>query len=169
MDNIEKINHPEHYGGENNPYEAIKVIDAWELNFSLGNAVKYISRAGKKHEGNKLEDLKKAAWYLENEIKKHTVDKQAPQIEKIKPLIFGNTNPNEKVELFLKSNQKQYSFDWYFNPYDYQNLIPIIYQRAIEVFREKTGHKDACFSGILKIIRLSSNAEMHRLIGDVSF
>ena len=42
------INHPPHYGGEDDPYEAIKVIDAWRLGFSLGNTVKYISRAGKK-------------------------------------------------------------------------------------------------------------------------
>lgn len=64
----EKINHPAHYGGADNPYEAIKVIDAWQLNFSLGNTVKYISRAGKK--GSKLEDLRKAAWYLQHEIER---------------------------------------------------------------------------------------------------
>jgi hypothetical protein len=34
--------------GDSNPYEAIKVIEAWDLDFNLGNAVKYISRAGKK-------------------------------------------------------------------------------------------------------------------------
>ena len=59
----EKVNDPDHYGGENNPYESIKVIEAWELNFHLGNVVKYISRAGKKSE-NSIEDLKKAEWYL---------------------------------------------------------------------------------------------------------
>lgn len=59
----EKVNHPDHYGGENNPYEAIKVIEAWDLNFHLGNVVKYISRAGKKSKNN-VEDLKKAEWYL---------------------------------------------------------------------------------------------------------
>ena len=38
----EHVNHPDHYQfGENNEYEAIKVIDAWELGFSLGNTVKY--------------------------------------------------------------------------------------------------------------------------------
>jgi hypothetical protein len=61
------VNHPKHYGGADNPYEAIKVIEAWELGFCLGNTVKYISRAGKKTPG-KLEDLKKAAWYLAREI-----------------------------------------------------------------------------------------------------
>lgn len=43
------IDHPDHYGGKDNPYEAIKVIEAWDLGFCLGNAVKYISRAGKKN------------------------------------------------------------------------------------------------------------------------
>lgn len=60
------VNHPSHYGGEDNPYEAIKVIEAWELGFNLGNVVKYLSRAGKK--GDTLEDLRKAAWYLQREI-----------------------------------------------------------------------------------------------------
>ncbi len=59
----EKVNHPDHYGGESDPYEAIKVIEAWDLNFHLGNVVKYISRAGKKSKNN-VEDLKKAEWYL---------------------------------------------------------------------------------------------------------
>ena len=60
----EKVDHPDHYGGENNPYEAIKVIEAWGLDFHLGNVVKYISRAGKKSE-NVLEDMQKAKWYLD--------------------------------------------------------------------------------------------------------
>lgn len=62
----EAVNHPQRYGGENNQYEAIKVIEAWELDFCLGNTVKYISRAGKKD--NIVQDLKKAKWYLERKI-----------------------------------------------------------------------------------------------------
>jgi hypothetical protein len=62
------VNHPLHYGGADNPYEAIKVIEAWSLGFCLGNAVKYISRAGKKHGSEELEDLKKARWYIDREI-----------------------------------------------------------------------------------------------------
>ena len=65
----ETVNHPDHYGGDT-VYEAIKVIEAWQLGFCLGNAVKYIARAGKK--GNRLEDLRKAAWYLQREIDKET-------------------------------------------------------------------------------------------------
>lgn len=65
---MNKVNHPEHYGGKDNQYEAIKVIEAWELGFCLGNVIKYISRAGKKDDI--LQDLKKAKWYLDREIKK---------------------------------------------------------------------------------------------------
>jgi hypothetical protein len=60
------VDHPSHYGGADNPYEAIKVIEAWKLGFNLGNAVKYVSRAGKK--GSLIEDLEKAVWYLQREI-----------------------------------------------------------------------------------------------------
>ena len=62
----DNVNHPAHYGGRDNPYEAIKVIEAWQLGFCLGNVVKYISRA--EHKGNAVEDLKKAAWYLNRRI-----------------------------------------------------------------------------------------------------
>jgi hypothetical protein len=65
----EMVNHPEHYQfGKNNVYEAIKVIEAWDLDFHLGNTVKYISRAGKKDPMKELEDLTKAKWYLERKI-----------------------------------------------------------------------------------------------------
>jgi hypothetical protein len=60
------VNHPAHYGGADDPYEAIKVIEALGLCFHLGNAFKYIARAGKK--GSEIEDLKKAAWYLQRRI-----------------------------------------------------------------------------------------------------
>lgn len=67
-DSKEAVNHPAHYGGAANPYEAIKVIEAWDLGFCLGNTVKYISRAGKKSSATIVEDLKKARWYLDRRI-----------------------------------------------------------------------------------------------------
>lgn len=91
---IEEVNHPLHYGGKDNPYEAIKVIEAWQLGFCLGNTVKYVARAGKKvfvprrsdtrptdlqaqltaYTGEAresiLRDLKKAQWYLNREIER---------------------------------------------------------------------------------------------------
>jgi hypothetical protein len=70
----EAVEHPNHYGGADNVYEAIKVIEAWKLNFALGSAVKYICRAGKKdlagaskHEAA-IVDLKKAHFYIGLEI-----------------------------------------------------------------------------------------------------
>ena len=59
------VNHPSHYNS--GKFETIDVIEDWRLGFNLGNAVKYISRCEHKH--SKLEDLRKAAWYLEREIK----------------------------------------------------------------------------------------------------
>ncbi len=59
------INSPSHYA-EGRQYEPIAVIEDWELGYRLGNALKYISRAGRKQDA--LEDLKKAAWYLQREI-----------------------------------------------------------------------------------------------------
>jgi hypothetical protein len=67
---MENVNHPSHYGGKENVYEAIKVIEAWNLGFCLGNVVKYISRAGKKNNNTLIQDLEKAKWYLNREIEK---------------------------------------------------------------------------------------------------
>ena len=64
----DQVNHPQHYGGSDNIYEAIKVIEAHHLNFCLGNAIKYILRAGKKDD--LLQDLRKAKFYLDREIDK---------------------------------------------------------------------------------------------------
>jgi len=59
------VNHPEHYkvGG----IETIDFIEAKQLSYNLGNVVKYLTRAD--HKGNRLQDLQKAQWYLEREIK----------------------------------------------------------------------------------------------------
>ena len=67
----EMVNHPNHYGGEDNPYEVIKVCEAWGLDKDayIFNVVKYVARAGKKDQAKDLEDLKKAAFYLERKIK----------------------------------------------------------------------------------------------------
>jgi hypothetical protein len=67
---VEKIQHPQHYGGKDNPYEVIKVLAAWGLVESayLWNAVKYIARAGKKNKDEYVTDLKKAIFYINAEI-----------------------------------------------------------------------------------------------------
>jgi hypothetical protein len=63
----EEVEHPSHYGGDTT-YETIKVIEAWDLGFHLGNAVKYISRAGKKDPKQIVTDLEKARFYLNRQI-----------------------------------------------------------------------------------------------------
>jgi hypothetical protein len=67
--NKEMVNHPDHYQfGKENTYEVIKVIEALEMDFHLGNTFKYIARAGKKGTDKEIQDLKKALWYLERKI-----------------------------------------------------------------------------------------------------
>lgn len=62
----ERVDHPAHYGGSDNPHEPIKIIEHYGLGFCLGNAIKYILRAPNK--GAQIEDFKKARWYLDREI-----------------------------------------------------------------------------------------------------
>jgi Protein of unknwon function (DUF3310) len=61
----EQVNNPTHYQGAAG-LDAITVIEAFGLGFSLGNTVKYILRAGRKD--GAVRDLEKAAWYLAREI-----------------------------------------------------------------------------------------------------
>lgn len=67
------VSHPPHYKA--NGIEAIDVIEAFGLGFHLGNAVKYILRAGRK--GDAVEDLKKARWYLDREISRRSAGRTA--------------------------------------------------------------------------------------------
>ena len=61
----DNVNNPSHYN--TGTIEVITVIEGWKLNFNLGNAIKYIGRC--EHKNNKEEDIKKAIWYLERELK----------------------------------------------------------------------------------------------------
>lgn len=63
---MDNVNHPTHYNhGE---IEAIDVIEDWNLNFNLGSTIKYINRHP--YKGKPIEDLKKAAWFLNREIER---------------------------------------------------------------------------------------------------
>lgn len=78
----EGVDHPSHYGGKDNVYEAIKVIEAWGLNFNLGSVLKYVSRAGKKPGEELLKDLEKAEWYVRREIERLSREVRASEDEK---------------------------------------------------------------------------------------
>ena len=78
----EKIDHPSHYGGKDNPYEVIKILEnvlseEGFIGFCLGNAFKYMARAKEKYGGNEeCQDYKKSEWYFKymNEfIERHRV------------------------------------------------------------------------------------------------
>lgn len=64
----EQVNHPDHYHRDTT--EVIDIIEAWDLNFSRGNVLKYLARAGHKDSSRELEDLEKAQWYLNREIER---------------------------------------------------------------------------------------------------
>lgn len=102
MSSKEMVNHPQHYGGKDNPYEAIKVIDAWELDFCLGNTVKYIARNGKKGSDTAIQDLKKAAWYLNHKIE--MLESLCQKLKDTHDEIVANTEKNAQllVEQILK-------------------------------------------------------------------
>ncbi|MCF8339778.1 MAG: DUF3310 domain-containing protein [Chitinophagaceae bacterium] len=74
----QEVNHPEYYGGEDNPYEVIKVCEAWGLDKDayLFNVVKYVARAGKKNPDKEIEDLTKAIVYLNFKINKLNAGKK---------------------------------------------------------------------------------------------
>lgn len=73
-ENFDSVNRPKHYT-EGRKFEPIEVIEDWNLGFCMGNALKYISRSGRKTSGTlsdkekEIEDLNKAIWYINRRIK----------------------------------------------------------------------------------------------------
>lgn len=65
-DMYNQVNSPTHYNV--GKIEVIEAIEEWKLNFNLGNAIKYIARC--EHKENKKQDLEKAKWYIERELRK---------------------------------------------------------------------------------------------------
>ena len=70
------LSRPAHYGGEDNPFEAIKIIHHYNLNFNLGNIIKYTLRCGKKDEA--IKELEKIKQYADFEIQRlnKTIDNE---------------------------------------------------------------------------------------------
>lgn len=73
------VNHPNHY--TDGKIEVIEFIEDKKLNFHRGNAVKYIARAGKKYKDKEIEDLQKAIWYLEREIKRLAAEQNTQNLK----------------------------------------------------------------------------------------
>jgi hypothetical protein len=122
--------HPSYYGGADNPYEAIKVIQAWGLGFELGNVAKYIARAP--HKGNALEDLRKARNYLDFEISKLEKNPPAKDEEETGEVV---TDPAELHLIDLHRDGLLFSV----SP-DLQQVTPYPGSGTASTFR--SGHKD---------------------------
>lgn len=69
------VDHPKHYRAHASGIECITIVE--HMGFCLGNAIKYIWRAGEK--GDAIEDLKKARWYIDREISRLDRSKGSPQ------------------------------------------------------------------------------------------
>ncbi len=98
---------PTHYHGKN--LETIDVIEAFDLDFSLGNAVKYILRAGKKD--GRTTDLRKARWYITNALKEDPQKACKAWIEEMK-----NDLPNlpeSRISLFESLMEQAYERAYY--------------------------------------------------------
>ena len=80
----EQVNHPSHYN--QGKFEVIEIIEDQQPNFHLGNAIKYICRAGKKNKEKTIEDLQKAIWYINRFI----------EIQKPKEEVRRPNDMNEK-------------------------------------------------------------------------
>ena len=78
------VNHPSHY--TDGKIEVIDFIEDKQLGFHLGNAVKYISRAGKKDPTKKIQDLEKARWYLDREIQRLKNETITPEANGYPPI-----------------------------------------------------------------------------------
>ena len=70
LSKFDEQNANDYYGGKNNTYEAIKIINNLDLNFNRGNVLKYILRAGKKDADKEIQDLQKAKHYIDYEIER---------------------------------------------------------------------------------------------------
>ena len=68
MKTKEAVNHPSHYNSDPSGVECIDIVK--HRNFCVGNAIKYLWRAGLKSEATQIEDLQKAKWYIDCEIKR---------------------------------------------------------------------------------------------------
>tara|TARA_Y100000589_G_C27082221_1_gene600153 strand:+ start:735 stop:989 length:255 start_codon:yes stop_codon:yes gene_type:complete len=79
MSHKEEVNHPSHYLKDSG-FEVIDVVNAWDLNFQLSNAIKYIARAGKKDPEKVTQDLEKAIWYIKYEIDMINIKKNSCKI-----------------------------------------------------------------------------------------
>lgn len=113
LDEIKKnVEHPAHYGGADNPYEAIKVLREWQLDKDayLWNVGKYLSRAGHKDGNSQLQDLTKARWYLNYKIR--LLEEQQKITESVVDTLKKvPSEVNDKLTTMPKKDINDYFYD----------------------------------------------------------
>lgn len=119
--NIKDIKHPAHYA-EGRKYEPIKVIQDWDLDFALGNAIKYIARAGRKEGNSIVQDLMKAKQYLEFEIDY--------QLEQVLDKVIGEREAEKEA----------------FEEFSRDDDLDVLSQKEIDGFLKAVDVSDKCFS-----------------------
>jgi hypothetical protein len=96
------VNHPQHYGGEDDPYEVIKVMIAWDpemaYHFCVGNAIKYLGRLGKKDPEKRVEDLRKSSWYSEQAANIYTMYLSEEPKSDMEELLTGTINRYARIK-----------------------------------------------------------------------
>lgn len=120
LDEIKKnVDHPSHYGGADNPYEAIKVLREWQLDKDayLWNVGKYLSRAGHKDGNSQLQDLTKARWYLNYKIR--LLEEQQKITESVVNTLKKVPNEvTDKLTTIPKKDINDYSYNLVYRPDD---------------------------------------------------
>lgn len=120
LDEIKKnVDHPVHYGGADNPYEAIKVLREWQLDKDayLWNVGKYLSRAGHKDGNSQLQDLTKARWYLDYKIR--LLEEQQKVVESVVDTLKKIPDKvNDKPATIPKKDINDYSYNLVYRPDD---------------------------------------------------
>lgn len=114
LDEIKKnVDHPAHYGGADNPYEAIKVLREWQLDNDayLWNVGKYLSRAGHKDGNSQLQDLTKARWYLDYKIR--LLEEQQKVVESVVDTLKKVPNEvTDKLTTMPYSTYNPAGYEW---------------------------------------------------------
>ena len=99
---------PDHYKTKHD-FDVIDFNKAYNLNFNLGNVVKYIARAGKKEGESSLDDLKKAINYLQREMKSQGlfsfITGEHPTEEEMKEFVWHTLNSGQVIHNTLKPSQ----------------------------------------------------------------
>ncbi len=111
---MSSIDRPQHDGGAENPYETIKVLEAWMtrdemIGFCKGNAPKYLSRHSEKGE---LSDLEKSAWYSRYMVEYLKADAEKPNIEVQGKFSRSKVRLDQLVKLNLKGAKTAKKPNW---------------------------------------------------------